>query len=398
METTAIHSKARISGDWRLGTLLARMGLVKEADVSLGLATASAARLPLGNILVVRQKLTRSTLRLAIEAQWMIKEGALDENTAYHAVRLGARSGWNLTDALIALGSDAYPEKSTRLGDLLIKTNIMRQGELNEELEVADLTGLPLGRVLVARKRLSEGTVWHAIQLQQAIRTDNVDIEEAAERLSRINNRLVLSDLKVGELLVAANRLSKKDFDVAIEMAQANGKQFNDVLVELGWIDEELLQRSKLVDSLLKDNRINYGEAIFFLRDVPQSPLLNDLRNLAAPQRLTFYDFLLLNSYLDRDKLKDIVNHLGAHDDLLYGHLKRRPTGDMRYDIKALLCDAMGLTQLLNELYPKDLHAIYCAKAAFLSLQDGLLSAEEALIKYYEVSRGHTTVVPAEAR
>jgi hypothetical protein len=390
-------SKARVSGDLRLGTLLTRMGLVSEADVLHGLTTSSAARLPLGNILVVRQKLTRTTLRLAIEAQWMIKEGALDEATAKEAVNLGGRSGWNLTDALIALGSDAYPERSTRLGDLLLKTNIIRQAELNEELEVAELTGLPLGRVLVARKRLSEGTVWHAIQLQQQIRMDSLEVDEATERLARINDRLGLSDLKIGELLVAANRLRKKDIEVAAEMAQSNGKQFDQVLIELGWVKPELIHRAQLVDSLLRGNRINYGEAIFFLCDDRRSPHLNNLRNAASQQRLTFYDFLLLNSYLDHAKLKDVVTHLGTDDDLLYGCLQNRPTGDKKYDIKALLCDSAALTQVLNVLYPSDLHSIYCAKAAFMSLQDGTLSAEEALIKYYEVSRGHRTMA-AEAR
>ena len=55
-------------GDTRLGAILTRSGLVSGADVRNGLAVSATARLPLGNVLILKQKLTRSQLRLTIEA------------------------------------------------------------------------------------------------------------------------------------------------------------------------------------------------------------------------------------------------------------------------------------------------------------------------------------------
>ena len=104
----------------------------------------------------------------------------------------------------------------------MIRTNIVNEAQLAEELEMGALTGLPLGRVMIARKSVSEGTVWHAIQLQQEVRSDRMEIEDAAERLKTIHNKLILTDIRIAELLVAANRLRRKEVEVAVEMAEAN--------------------------------------------------------------------------------------------------------------------------------------------------------------------------------
>lgn len=114
-------------GDTRLGAILTRMGLVSKADVANCLAIVSSTRLPLGNVLLLRQKLTRATLKLAIEAQWMMKDGFLDENMAFDAVQLAKRNEWSLNDALVALGTEAFPERSVRLGELLVRTNILKK-------------------------------------------------------------------------------------------------------------------------------------------------------------------------------------------------------------------------------------------------------------------------------
>ena len=315
----AVHITKRVHADMRLGTLLTRIGLVSEADIVQDLFTAHAVGLPLGKILVIRQRITPSLLKLVIDAQWMIVDGVVNERVACRALQLAARNGWRLSDALLALGSDAFPKQPTRLGDLLIETHILNQDELAEELQIAALTGLPLGRVLVARGHLSEDTVRQAIRLQQSIRAETLNFVEATERLSLIY--------------------------------------------------------------LTAEQNLKNGNKPHILASPPDTA--------AARQGLTFCDFLFLISYLDRDRLKKVVNRLGTDEDLLYGMLKRKPTGDRKFDIKAVLRDPAALTQSLTMIYPEDAQAIYCARAAYLSLEEGLLTAEEALVRYFEISREH---------
>ncbi len=386
---------SRSTGDTRLGAILTRSGLVSGADVRNGLAVSATARLPLGNVLILKQKLTRSQLRLTIEAQWMIKDGLLPSSTAFTALNLAKRNNWSLSDALIALGTEAYPKRGARLGDLLIRTKIVNEAQLAEELEMGALTGLPLGRVMIARKSVSEGTVWHAIQLQQEVRSDRMDLEDAAERLITIHNKLILTDNHIAELLVAANRLRRKEVEVAVEMAEANNKKFSDILMDMNWLEPELLERAISVQSFLRSNRINFGEAIEFLRnDNYDSAYLSELRRTELQQRLLFCDFLRLNDYLDAKKLKDVVNRLAADEPYLLSVLREGTSGDKRRDIKTLFYDHVGLSKVLQHFYPDDIHSLYCAKAAFLSIEDGSLTPEEALIKYVEVSR---TTEPSNA-
>jgi hypothetical protein len=355
-----------------------------------GLAVSATARLPLGNVLILKQKLTRSQLRMTIEAQWMIKDGLLPANKAFAALDLAKRNNWGLSDALIALGTEAYPRQGARLGDLLVRTKIVNETQLAEELELGSLTGLPLGRVMIARRSVSEGTVWHAIQLQQAIRDEKMEMEEAAEQLSSIKDRMILSEVRIAELLVAAQRLRRNEVAVATEMANANGKRFSEILLDMNWLDEEVLERAITVYALLRSNRINFGEAVEFLKnDQCDLAYLSELKRTELHQRLMFCDFLRLNDYLDSYKLKDVVNRLAADDPFLLSVLRGKSSGDKRRDIKSLFYDHAGLSKVLQTFYPEDVHSLYCAKAAFLCIEDGSLTPEEALVKYVEVSRGY---------
>ena len=46
----------------------------------------------------------------------MIKDGLLPSNTAFAALNLAKRNNWSLADALIALGTEAYPKRGRPSG------------------------------------------------------------------------------------------------------------------------------------------------------------------------------------------------------------------------------------------------------------------------------------------
>ena len=105
----------------------------------------------------------------------------------------------------------------------------------------------------------------------------------------------------------------------------------------MNWLEPELLERAISVQSFLRSNRINFGEAIEFLRnDNYDSAYLSELRRSELQQRLLFCDFLRLNDYLDAEKLKDVVNRLAADEPYLLSVLREGTSGDKRRDIKTL--------------------------------------------------------------
>lgn len=376
--------------DRRIGALLVRMGLVSRRDVEIGLARAMEEKLPLGKMLLIQEKLTAPALRLSVDAQWMIKDGVLMEEAAFEAVRVARRNGWTLSDALIALGVEAFPEKGARLGQLLVKTEAITQEELIPELDLANKTGLPLGRVLVLRGKLGEGTIWHAVRLQTSIRKGELQLDQAIELLTRINEHLLCCSFKLGELFVAAKKLKRNEVEVALAIAQANNKQTGDVLLEMGWVDDELLDRAVHAQALLRRNRIDYAQAIEMIRDGACNGYENvgsKTADLAPPQSISLYEFLKLTGYFARTKLEDAVTRLAGDKQLMSTALKGKPIVNVRQSIKEILDDSSVITRVLEQLYPEDRWPLSCAKMSFALLSNGHMTAEEALIKYFAILR-----------
>ncbi len=97
----------------KLGNLLNYFGLITDQDVTRGLALSQQTGLPLGKCLSMLDLLNPATIRAAIEAQSMIKDGLLELYDAREAMGMVYRKKWMLSDALIGLGVEAYASKGT---------------------------------------------------------------------------------------------------------------------------------------------------------------------------------------------------------------------------------------------------------------------------------------------
>ncbi|MGH9553884.1 MAG: hypothetical protein ACRD3W_31190, partial [Terriglobales bacterium] len=205
LEVQSRQDQGKIVEDLRLGRLLLSLELVKEDDLEHALGLSFETRLPLGKILVMTERLSDATLKTVVDAQWMLRDKLVTFEEASTAVDIAKRNRWTLADAMIVMGCPAFTSKGTRLGELLIASDVVAAGDLEETLNAAAQSGLPLGRVMLIMDTLPEDMLDVALKLQSDLRLGSCDAEEALEELRRAKGRVPQihrNGAKLGELLV----------------------------------------------------------------------------------------------------------------------------------------------------------------------------------------------------
>jgi len=113
------------------------------------------------------------------------------------------------------------------LGELLLCAKRITQGQLDSALEVQQRTGEKLGEVLVRRNLLSQAELDSVLAFQAAQEVTDEDRE---------------GPLRLGALLVAAGEISQAQLDEAVAFHRETNKRIGDVLVELGHVKPQTIE------------------------------------------------------------------------------------------------------------------------------------------------------------
>ncbi|MBK9141044.1 MAG: hypothetical protein IPM23_01010 [Candidatus Melainabacteria bacterium] len=386
----------------KLGSLLSHFGVVSEQDVRRGLVLSKHTGLPLGKCLVMLDITVPEVVRAAIEAQSMLKDSLIDLESATEAMGVVQRKKWTLPDALIVLGVDAYASRGTRLGELLASSQHLTAEQLDIALRASDTSGLPLGRVLILLDKLNASSLSLALELQHDVRAGRVERGHAVDRLKQEKpepgGSVSAEDakkIKVGELLVSASVLSEAEVLSAVQMAKANDKMVGEVLIEMGWLTEELLTVSLRLQEMIWSGGVSAKRASRSLRQICNSGLNPDesLKELGlAPSSLqkdlTYCDFLRLSGYLSRDAMKNIIRDIMSSPEMVALVMRHaRSSGEMSSNylkeaIKLSFRDSELLARLIKEVRPKDAYLMDSGLIMHELLKNGKLTLDQALINF----------------
>jgi len=392
--------------DLKLGTLLSYFGVVSESDIKRALVLSKHTGLPLGKCLVMLDFVTNEVVRAAIEAQSMIKDSLLDAEAAREAMGVVHRKRWTLSDALIVLGVDAYATRGTRLGELLLSAEHLSSLQVDIALKASDGSGLPLGRVLVLLSKLSEPSLDLALNLQRDVRFGKVDRSAAVEQLRKEKIQMLLEGrdgdlddkrLRIGELLIASDLLSDADVQSAVEMAKANDKMMGEVLIEMGWVSQELLTAALRLQEMVWSGGFSIYRATSALKHIDKSGLTAEdglmktgLRPSEFQKQVSFCDFLRLSGYLTKDSMKDIVQMVMSNPELIGAVMKHaRKDGEpasgkdhLREAIKISFKNTELLGFLLSHAKPEDRALIDSGMIMHELLQSGKLTLDQAVVNF----------------
>jgi len=260
-----------------IGELLRRAKLVTVEDLANAMKVSGNSGLPIGRVLVMLDIIRNDTLKAAILAQSLVRDRLLTLETAVRAVEVAASRRLSLTDSLEYLGClDDVSENTNKLGDLLVRANLVTHKQVEDALHTSQHLGLPLGRILVLKNFLPSTVVQAALTMQQYVRDAIVDRDEAVEILRSAKEPNFMLDgamiaaghrlpdrpnIRLGELLVMADVVSETDLITALEFALSVDMLIGQALMQSGFINETVLDAALGLQEMVRSENMTPDEA-----------------------------------------------------------------------------------------------------------------------------------------
>ncbi|MDX1987329.1 MAG: hypothetical protein SFV17_11635 [Candidatus Obscuribacter sp.] len=298
------------ASDLPIGELLVKAGLVSQNQIDDAVKDSGTRDRLIGRTLINRGYISPEQLRAALQAQSLIRDGAIDTYSAFKALSTACAAGLTFEEALnsvsvnsnraIVLKSRA---ETCKLGELLLAAGAVTP-EIMQSASVATVeSGYPLGFHLVSTGVLSESYLDAALELQIRVRDGMFSREQAVEALkqdprkfldmvspdaaftvttatggrsfesqtfereafdSRLLKPLVKkgeNTIRLGELFVRAGILGQNDINQALELSLAHGHPIGEMLVARGFITRALLDAALGLQTMVKNLQLTAGEA-----------------------------------------------------------------------------------------------------------------------------------------
>lgn len=328
----------------RLGDLLTRAGLLRAEDLREGMLIAKQQSLPVGRVLIMAEFISEPNLQAAVQAQSMLKDGVIDIDTALSALQISARGNLTLDEALNQCGwKDKSGSATNKLGGVLIEAGLITKEQLDQGLNQCQMSGLPLGRVLVAMGFMSESLLAAALNAQILIRDSKIQRDLAIQGLRACHDRQIsieqsLRDagllqmpvqdtVRLGELFVMANLLNQENLMQAVELGLTESKPIGQVLVENQLITEQMLEDALSVQRLVTEGKLKKDQCGEVLSTMGSQGITIEeaVKRLEPPKAnaasgLPLYQFLQLAGLISAKDIEEALKQ-GSRDTELMGRM-----------------------------------------------------------------------------
>jgi hypothetical protein len=185
-----------------LGELFVSAGVLTADRLEKMLRDARMMRMPIGRALVYTGTITEKELTDALALQTVARAKHLSLNflvTAYNLVRIDDVA---LEQAIVTAQEDQDLINLSKLGILLRDAGIVSHDQFHEAVHHSDKTGVPVGRIMCYLGFVNEDVLAQALQLQTAIRLNQLTKEEAIARLQNSSPKFLE---KLRDIAQAAN-------------------------------------------------------------------------------------------------------------------------------------------------------------------------------------------------
>jgi hypothetical protein len=277
----------------------------------------------------------------AIQVQCYVREKIVERNTGIQALRLIRQKNIELKDALATLEAQEHSEPSTRLGDLLVESNIVTREQLEEALLSNHSSGLPLGRILVLSGVVTDPVLVAALNAQMVLRKGAIERKDAIRAIQTAAQKesggtqaagaspdsirpepikpsqtitLPARESFLERLLVGAQIVSDAQFDRAMRVAYDKQSDVGTVMVQLNLIDSSTLSMAREMQRLVSEKFLDAEWCVQSLKDahrernanrapVDATPAGIDAKEIEAPEQtaapngvkeISFSEFLTL--------------------------------------------------------------------------------------------------------
>lgn len=151
-------------------------------QLSEAMRSAQGKRMQIGQVLVMNGLISPRDLQSALEAQSMLRDKSVELTEALRCLKIAYKVGAPFKDILYEYASPKRTQ-SSKLGELLVESGLVSYEVLARAVEQSNITGLPLGRMLVLHQTISNETLNLVLDLQVRVRDEMSTREEAIAAL-----------------------------------------------------------------------------------------------------------------------------------------------------------------------------------------------------------------------
>ncbi|MBS2001334.1 MAG: hypothetical protein U0103_26255 [Candidatus Obscuribacterales bacterium] len=262
----------------KLGELVIGAELVTQAQLNEALRTSQETGLPLGRVLVLTQALNDEMLSAALTAQVLVRDGKISRDQAIQGLKSAKRRRVTLEVSLMDHGFYRPPvRQSVKLGELLVLSGLVNEGDLMNALELGLLREQPIGQVLVESGYITKEILSASLKLQQMVTNGTLNALQASEAIRQVATRGVSmaqavaelgllkfeanETIKLGEILTVSGVITDEDIKKAIDLSSRNSALVGKMLLVTGMIDEQMLHASLRCQFLLREGFLQMEQA-----------------------------------------------------------------------------------------------------------------------------------------
>ncbi|HEY9733434.1 MAG TPA: hypothetical protein V6C89_16060 [Drouetiella sp.] len=303
----------------KLGELVIGAELVTQAQLNEALRTSQETGLPLGRVLVLTQALNDEMLSAALTAQVLVRDGKISRDQAIQGLKSAKRRRVTIEVSLMDHGFYRPPvRQSVKLGELLVLSGLVNEGDLMNALELGLIREQPIGQVLVESGYITKEILSAALKLQQMVTNGTLNALQASEAIRQVATRgftiaqavaelgLLKFDanetIRLGEILKASGVITDEDIKKAIDLSSRNSALVGKMLLVTGMIDEQMLHASLRCQFLLREGFLKMDQATQAL-------------NHCQRNRCSFDDALQELGFNINTRAQDITDVADAHHD-----------------------------------------------------------------------------------
>jgi hypothetical protein len=270
----------------KLGELLVKAGFLNQAQfdqcarLSLGGSVAQ-----LGQMLIMSGLITHDQLNAVLDAQACLRDRQMDQALAVKGLKISKTHNISFRQAMqeLEFADTVNARKSNRVGELLVAAEIITREQCQQALNKNLSTGLPLGRILVLSRLVSEQILLATLNAQIFIRDGKLTREQAVAALKAAHDRQVPLDqpltesgmvrpesqrVRLGELLVKAGAITEAELIDAIETGLTQALPIGQVLVNSALVHERIVNSAVELQQFVADGMLQAEQAVDALKSI----------------------------------------------------------------------------------------------------------------------------------
>lgn len=263
----------------RVGSLFVAAGLVNPQALSEALAASRQEKILIGEVLLDRGLVGQDELKAALDLQQLIRDGNISLELAGRALkkvrheqssvhRALSDSGWRLASA----------HEGCSMSRLLMRAELVSKQQLEQAKVTSEQTGIPVGRALVLNGALTPSLLNATLSCLVMIRDGHLNENRAANVLRVCHkNRQPFEEvmaapethrMRIGDLLRLSGILSDSDASTALEMALSGEKLTGSVLLEHGYVSQQVLDAALKIQEMLDGGILTLAQGPEIVRQV----------------------------------------------------------------------------------------------------------------------------------